>query len=60
MVSEIKKAKLKRTDDLAKQLVDSGMLDGLFAKIDNGDIDLSADGGFVPALLKATLERGGA
>jgi hypothetical protein len=33
-------------------------LDELFAKIDSGEIELTGDGGFIPGLIKATLERG--
>jgi transposase-like protein len=39
-------------------LAASGALDGLFAQIDAGEIDLTGDGGFIPELIKATLERG--
>ena len=42
----------------AVELAASGALDGLFAKIDSGEIELTGDGGFIPALIKATLERG--
>ena len=42
----------------AAELAASGALDGLFAKIDAGEIDLAGDGGFIPGLIKATLERG--
>lgn len=42
----------------AAELVASGALDGLFARIDAGEIDLAGDGGFIPGLIKATLERG--
>jgi hypothetical protein len=58
MVSEKKKDVLAATDALSAQLVESGALSELFAKIDNGEIDLSGDGGFIPALIKAALERG--
>ena len=40
------------------ELAASGALDGLFAKIDTGEVDLTGDGGFVTELIKATLERG--
>ena len=40
------------------ELAESGALDGLFAKIDGGEIDLTGDGGFVNELIKASLERG--
>ena len=42
----------------AAELASSGALDGLFAKIDAGEIELTGDGGFIPGLIKATLERG--
>lgn len=32
----------------AAQLVEAGLLDGLFAKIDAGEIELTGDGGFIP------------
>lgn len=35
-----------------------GQLDALFAQIDAGKVGLTGDGGFVPALVKAALERG--
>jgi putative transposase len=41
-----------------KELRDSGALDGLFAKIDAGDVQLTGQGGLVPGLIKAALERG--
>lgn len=41
-----------------KELRESGALDGLFAKIDAGEIQLTGEGGFVPGLIKAALERG--
>ncbi|MFZ2503442.1 MAG: IS256 family transposase [Nocardioides sp.] len=42
----------------AAELAASGALDGLFAKIDAGEIELTGDGGFIPGLIRATLERG--
>ncbi|ACV06806.1 IS256 family transposase [Kytococcus sedentarius] len=44
--------------DLVEELKASGQLDGLFAQIDAGQVELTGDGGFVPALVKAALERG--
>ncbi|WP_243729255.1 transposase, partial [Nesterenkonia sphaerica] len=32
--------------------------DELFSKIDSGEVELTGDGGLVPALIKETLERG--
>jgi transposase-like protein len=44
--------------DAVEELVESGALDALFAKIDAGEVDLTGDGGLIPSLVKATLERG--
>jgi len=44
--------------DLVEQLKATGGLDALFAQIDSGEVELTGDGGFVPALVKAALERG--
>lgn len=40
------------------ELLESGALDGLFARIDAGEVQLTGEGGFVPCLIKAALERG--
>ena len=40
------------------ELLESGALDGLFARIDAGEVQLTGDGGFVPGLIKKALERG--
>jgi transposase-like protein len=42
----------------AAELAASGALDGLFAQIDSGEIELTGDGGFIPELIKTALERG--
>jgi hypothetical protein len=39
-------------------LRESGAPDALFARIDAGELQLTGDGGFVPGLIKAALERG--
>src|SRR4051795_4761159 len=44
--------------DVAAELAASGALDALFARIDAGDIELTGDGGLIPGLIKAALERG--
>jgi transposase-like protein len=46
------------TAQVAEELKASGALDALFARIDTGQVDLSGDGGFIPGLIKAALERG--
>lgn len=43
---------------MAEELESSGALDELLSKIDAGEIELTGDGGLVPALVKASLERG--
>jgi putative transposase len=40
------------------QLVDAGLLDELMARVDAGDVQLTGEGGFLPGLIKAVLERG--
>jgi transposase-like protein len=44
--------------DAVEDLVSSGALDPLFAKIDSGEVELTGDGGLIPGLIKAALERG--
>lgn len=46
------------TNRLAKELEDSGALADLFARIDSGEVELTGDGGLIPALIKTALERG--
>ena len=46
------------TNRLARELQESGALSKLFARIDSGEVELTGDGGLIPALLKTTLERG--
>nr|WP_241560515.1 IS256 family transposase [Rathayibacter iranicus] len=42
----------------SRRLVESGVLDDLFAKIDAGEVQLDGDGGFIQQLIKSGLERG--
>ena len=44
--------------DAIDELKRSGGLDALLAKIDGGQLQLTGEGGFVPGLIKAVLERG--
>ena len=46
------------TSILADELIASGAMDQLFEQIDAGQLTMTGDGGFVPALVKAALERG--
>lgn len=40
------------------RLVDAGLLDELMSRVDAGDLQLTGEGGFLPGLIKAVLERG--
>lgn len=40
------------------QLVNGGLLDELMAQVDAGELRLTGEGGFLPGLIKAVLERG--
>jgi len=44
--------------EVLEELKRGGGLDALFAKIDAGQLQLTGEGGFVPGLIKAALERG--
>jgi putative transposase len=44
--------------DLVDELVSSGALDGLLDRVDASGVALTGDGGFLPAMIKAVLERG--
>ncbi|PWJ64247.1 mutator family transposase [Rathayibacter iranicus] len=48
----------KQQAEGARRLVESGVMDDLFAKIDAGEIQLDGDGGFIQQLIKTGLERG--
>ncbi len=41
-----------------EQLAEAGVLDDLMANIDGGDLQLTGEGGFLPEMIKAVLERG--
>jgi putative transposase len=47
-----------RGADIVEELRASGALDALFARIDAGEVELTGDGGLIPGLIKAALERG--
>jgi transposase-like protein len=49
---------VERGTDAIEELKASGALDALFAKIDSGEISMTGDGGLIPGLIKAALERG--
>lgn len=41
-----------------RQLVDGGWLDSLFDRVDAGELRLTGEGGFIPEMIKAVVERG--
>lgn len=43
---------------MVNELVDAGLLDDLMARVDDGDLALTGEGGFLPEMVKAVLERG--
>jgi len=47
-----------RGAEVAAEMAASGALDEVFARIDSGDLELTGDGGFIPGLIRAALERG--
>jgi transposase-like protein len=44
--------------EAVEALIASGALDDLFARIDAGDVEMTGNGGLIPELIKAALERG--
>jgi hypothetical protein len=51
-------AEPRSTAEVAQALEASGMIDGLLAQIDAGEIQITGDGGLIPGLIKLALERG--
>ena len=43
---------------VVEQLRSCGALDGLFERIDSGEVEITGTDGLLPALLKEALERG--
>ncbi|HET9117242.1 MAG TPA: IS256 family transposase [Pseudonocardiaceae bacterium] len=41
-----------------QQLVDAGLLDSLMSRVDEGGLTLTGEGGFLPEMVRAVLERG--
>lgn len=48
----------KAARSAVQQLVDGDFLDLLFDKVDAGELQLTGEGGFIPTMIKAVLERG--
>jgi putative transposase len=40
------------------EMIDAGLLDDLMSRIDGGSLQLTGEGGFIPEMIKAVLERG--
>jgi putative transposase len=40
------------------EMMNAGLLDDLMSRIDSGGLQLTGDGGFIPEMIKAVLERG--
>ena len=51
-------AEPRSTAEVAQALEASGMIDGLLAQIDAGQIQITGEGGLIPGLIKLALERG--
>ena len=41
-----------------RAMTEAGLFDDLFAQIDAGGVQLTGEGGFLPEMVKAVLERG--
>jgi len=52
--NEMRSAEQAAVDDL----VETGLLDELMSRVDAGEVQLTGEGGFLPAMIKAVLERG--
>jgi putative transposase len=52
--------KVERSAERAavEQLVEAGLLDDLMSRVDAGEVHLTGEGGFLPEMIKAVLERG--
>ncbi|MEJ3405177.1 IS256 family transposase, partial [Rathayibacter sp. YIM 133350] len=57
-MTDQKKAQRQAARDAVHELEATGGLDALYAQIDAGQLQLTGEGGFVPGLIKAALERG--
>ena len=44
--------------EAVREMTEAGLFDSLFARIDQGSLRLTGEGGFVPEMIKAVLERG--
>ena len=56
--SEARAERRRQQTEGARQLVESGVLDDLFEKIDAGEVELDGSDGLIQQLIKTGLERG--
>ncbi len=47
-----------RARQAVEQMVDAGLFDDLMGRIDDGGLQLTGEGSFLPEMIKAVLERG--
>lgn len=47
-----------RVGKTAREMVDAGLLDDLLGQVDEGSLQLTGEGGFLPEMIKTVLERG--
>jgi putative transposase len=57
-VSDVDPRPVSPARDAMNELVASGAFDAVFAGIDGGEVQLTGEGGFLPEMIKAVLERG--
>ena len=48
----------KTARETVRQMVDAGLFDELMDRVDEGSLQLTGEGGFLPEMIKAVLERG--
>jgi putative transposase len=46
------------TRDAVNSMIEAGLLDRVMSQVDAGELALTGDGGFLPEMIKAVLERG--
>jgi putative transposase len=44
--------------EAVQEMLDAGLLEDLMARVDSGGLQLTGEGGFLPEMIKAVLERG--
>lgn len=44
--------------ETVEQMVQAGLLDAVFDRVETGEVQLTGEGGLLPEMIKAVLERG--